>query len=61
MKVTQDKAFQPVTIVIESEEELAALYRAVNDSDFIWSDLSGELYGEALMTMKKADEILGES
>lgn len=40
MKITQEKSFKPVTIVIESQKELAVLIHMTSNPTFVIADLS---------------------
>lgn len=39
MKITQEKTFNPVTIVIESQQELAVLIHSLNHPTFVSVEL----------------------
>jgi len=58
MKISQDNKFKPVTIIIESEQELAQLYLTLNESNRIPSHISSQicihLYDHGMMSSEKA-------
>jgi len=63
MKITQDKQFNPVTIVIESEIELAQLCIACNKQikhfrhNLVCSKINTYLFDNNIMTINKAKNI----
>lgn len=40
MKITQEKLFKPVTIVVESQQELAVLIHSLDNPTFVSVDLN---------------------
>ena len=66
MRISQDNEFKPVTIVIESEIELAELYNAINAINGQYNyktciKINTFLYENNIMTSDKVNKILNEN